>query len=394
MNIVSGWLTNQVTFTAEFLAPQEVAGVTWKALETRANGSFFTSWTWIGSWLQTYAATAHQSGRLMLVTGRSNGTIVVLGIIGKARTPWFRAMGANLLLHQTGEADDFSAFIEYNGFLIDKACAGEIEEQLFGFLNDAPIFANGDWAWRSLSLPGLQDSSIDALVRSDLAYRIQRKAHCPWVALTTFSSYDEYLSRLSANTRQQIRRSVQLFAASGEIKLKPATSKEEALSWFQDLRILHEKSWLRRGKGKGAFSHSKFSDFCAVLIESGHSEGRVDLLRITAGTDTIAILLNFVYEGEVYAYQSGLMHHADNRLKPGLVSHAMAIAHYAARGLSGYHFMAGDARYKTSLGTLSENLTWCHLHRDDAFSRVADILRSLKTRLFHPTSHSRREAQT
>ena len=50
------------------------------------------------------------------------------------------------------------------------------------------------------------------------------------------------------------------------------------------------------------------------------------------------------------AYQSGLAYEADARLKPGLVAHCLAIDIHLAEGAKIYDFMAGEARYKASLG--------------------------------------------
>src|SRR3546814_15671611 len=44
-------------------------------------------------------------------------------------------------------------------------------------------------------------------------------------------------------------------------------------------------------------------------------------------------LYNFFYRDRVYAYQSGFPRHADNRLKPGLLSHHLAIQMSRANGL-------------------------------------------------------------
>jgi hypothetical protein len=107
----------------------------------------------------------------------------------------------------------------------------------------------------------------------------------------------------------------------------------------------------------------------------------VELLRITAGTATVGVLLNFVFAGHVYAYQSGLAYRGDNRFKPGLICHAIAIVHSARVGRAGYHFMAGESRYKTSLANATEILTWVTLRRHGPMTTLERTLTWLKAGL-------------
>jgi CelD/BcsL family acetyltransferase involved in cellulose biosynthesis len=86
------------------------------------------------------------------------------------------------------------------------------------------------------------------------------------------------------------------------------------------------------------------------LIRSSFDDLRVDLLRISAGNREIGYLYNFVSDGWVMAYQSGLTSAPDNRWKPGLVSHCAAITFALDRGDWRYDFLAGPARYKASQG--------------------------------------------
>jgi CelD/BcsL family acetyltransferase involved in cellulose biosynthesis len=104
------------------------------------------------------------------------------------------------------------------------------------------------------------------------------------------------------------------------------------------------------------------------------------VLNVTAGDTVIGVLLNFVHRGHVYAYQNGFTYSDDSRLKPGLVSHALAVVHYRQQGCSAYHFMAGDGRYKTSLGLETEELSWLHVRDNSPASRIENALCMLKGR--------------
>lgn len=361
------------------LPPLGELATDWRDLESRANGSFFNSWSWIGPWLGTYAAEAQACAAIGLLSVRNCDRLIAMALIGRRLRPWYRGGGNALFLHQTGRDDDTAAFIEYNTFLTDRAVAQEATAAAITFIANAPIFADGPWRMGSFTVAGADETLTSALAATKLRHCLARAAQCPWVDLREQAEgLDSYLSRLSANTRAQVRRSMRLYESRGPLTLTPAPDHPTARAYMRDLRRLHEETWTRRGSGLGAFSHPVFAYFTAALVEIGLGEGSVDVLRVAAGDETVGLLLNFVHAGHVYAYQSGLAYCDDNRLKPGLVTHALAIAHYRARGMKAYHFMAGDSRYKTSLGTDIEVLSWLTCHRDTAIERTFDTLRQIK----------------
>jgi CelD/BcsL family acetyltransferase involved in cellulose biosynthesis len=75
--------------------------------------------------------------------------------------------------------------------------------------------------------------------------------------------------------------------------------------------------------------------------------GAIQVLR----AEGVGVLYNFVDRGRVYFYQSGFHYSPDNRLKPGLVMHYLAVEHCLSNPeLAEYDFLAGDSQYKRSLG--------------------------------------------
>jgi len=57
-------------------------------------------------------------------------------------------------------------------------------------------------------------------------------------------------------------------------------------------------------------------------------------------------------------YQSGFAAFDDNKLKPGLVTHALCMQACRERGLTEYNFLAGESRYKQELATMEQELVW------------------------------------
>jgi len=114
------------------------------------------------------------------------------------------------------------------------------------------------------------------------------------------------------------------------------------------------------------------------LITTRFSRGEVQLLRITVGEKTIGYLYNFVLKGRVYAYQNGFCYDADPVLKPGYVSHFLAIQHNLAGGAAVYDFLAGNMRYKQSLSDQSGEMQWIVIRREKLMFSIERWLRRLK----------------
>ena len=108
---------------------------------------------------------------------------------------------------------------------------------------------------------------------------------------------------------------------------------------------------------------------------------RVDTVRFYQGRGLLPAPRR---EGRVAFYQSGFNYEDDNRLKPGLVTHALVVQSCIEQGYDVYDFLAGGPageRYKESLSTDASRLAWCVIRRPTIRNRVVSWLRSLKRRL-------------
>jgi CelD/BcsL family acetyltransferase involved in cellulose biosynthesis len=106
-----------------------------------------------------------------------------------------------------------------------------------------------------------------------------------------------------------------------------------------------------------------FLAFAAEISMAGLEDGSVDLLEIHQGEHRVGLLLNFVYRDRAMNYQSAFEEPLTPKAKPGLMAHAAAARHYAARGLGIYSLLAGADRYKQSLATGEDVLEWWMVER-------------------------------
>jgi CelD/BcsL family acetyltransferase involved in cellulose biosynthesis len=158
-----------------------------------------------------------------------------------------------------------------------------------------------------------------------------------------------------------------------------AATVREALAYFNELKKMHIVSWERRRR-RHAFAAPHFERFHRALIEREFANGAIQLLRITAGDAAIGYLYNFRSNGIVYAYQSGF-DDGHRGLSPGVVSHALALAHNAERGARLYDFLAGANRLKENFASNRYRLYWQVLRRPRLDRRLRAAARQIKRTL-------------
>jgi CelD/BcsL family acetyltransferase involved in cellulose biosynthesis len=141
-----------------------------------------------------------------------------------------------------------------------------------------------------------------------------------------------------------------------------AATVPEALMFLDGLTELHQRYWNSRGQ-PGGFSFQFFASFQRSLIQTCLPHGTVEIVKVAAGDHIIGYVYNMVYRGYVYAYQTGFNYESDARLKPGLVSHALCIEQHLRDGSAVYDFLAGEHRYKASLGARGPDLIYLLVER-------------------------------
>ena len=352
----------------------DTVGVLWQDLEQRAEPSFFLSWFWVGAWLR--ALPGGLDTRLLTV--RQHGAVVGLGVFALGPHQCPSSPGRRAYLHETGDPALDVATIEDNGLLVDRRFGAKVETAALLWLT------NKEQKIDRLGLggiaPALASLAGAAALQRHLLCDVRNDSPRPYVDLNSIQRQGgNYLACLSANTRQTIRRSMRLYERRGPIVFRTAATIEEAEGFLRRLEALHQAYWTQRGK-PGAFSFPMFRRLHRDLLHQALPAGAVRLCSVVAGGAEIGYLYNFAWRRRVYAYQSGFQYEADNRYKPGLVSHCLAVEEALSRGDSVYDFMAGDRQHKVSLSTDQDRLYWVVLRRPTTIARIHRQLSRLRGR--------------
>jgi hypothetical protein len=239
-----------------------------------------------------------------------------------------------------------------------------------GLIGGPPLDVE-DWVLAVLTrlqrIPGWDELRIGALSEADTA-RFQQAAVALGLLSHIFSERQtywvdldlvrqryggNYLASRSANTRQQLRSALRrLCTEHGEFCLTPASSQGQGHAWLDALAGLHRQRWNARGETTG-FANPAFCRYHHTFVEQMLDSGEIQILRASAGAQTLAYLYNLVKDGRVYFDMSGVEHVRHAHHKPGVLAHWQAIEWYEQRGMRTYDFQAGTNRYKQSLATHS-----------------------------------------
>jgi CelD/BcsL family acetyltransferase involved in cellulose biosynthesis len=311
-------------------------GEDWRALEARApQASFFQSWTWMGCLVE------ERFPNPVVVRAELDGVLVGLALFNRRR--------GRLYLSESGDPVMDAPFIEHNAPLI---AAGAPPAVLPGMLRAA--WRSG-WNW-GMTLSGVPPEV--AAAAGGFVWRRQERV-APYVDLDAVrAAGGDYLATLSANTRQQIRRSLRAYAARGEVRLERAATVQVALEWFGELARLHENTWRARGRS-GAFSSHFSQRFHHEVIARGLDLGEIHILKGRTGSVDFGFLYNFEMNGWICSYQSGLRFEGgDKQYRPGTVCHVLAVMQALKGSSRRYDLLANDTRYKLALAQGKLVLDW------------------------------------
>jgi CelD/BcsL family acetyltransferase involved in cellulose biosynthesis len=331
----------------------------WLELQARSQGSFFTSWTWVGPWLQSLPPVC----RVRLLSARRDGRLLALALLVD-KTDW--RLGVVPIhathLHATGRADCDGVTIEYNGLLVDRHAEPDLEAAVISQLMAT------DGAPDEFRLPGCSRLPQKLPTSLTLQYHEHPSFYVDLQAIN--ASGDDYLGNLKPRSRHVVRKSLNRLSAIAPLRLVVAHSVPMAQQFMAELQRLHTAHWQSRGE-PGAFSESFRRQFHARLIEQGVPEGRVVLLAMYQGDTPVAYFYYLCHGGWVHYYQSGVDYgRLDGSLSPGLAGHALAIEHFRAAGWRVYDFMAGEMQYKRTMCTDTTPLFWGTVQQRSAKMRM------------------------
>ena len=256
-----------------------------------------------------------------------------------------------LELLASGEAEEDEICSEYIGAIVRRGWSGPVARATAELL----LGEAGEWdeLWMSNMraddpfVPALQHAMAECGMRGEACHQnVSFYAELP-------GTWDAYLQGLKATHRYAVRRAMKDFEAwrgSREVSLRCATGGPERRQALGVLRQLHEERWSGRG---GVFQSPLFSEFHERLGDRLEQSGdaQTEVLVLTVGGEPISALYNFVVDGRIRYYQAGRRTDLPQKVRPGIVIHALALQRAIEKGQREYDFLATRQQYKVQLAT-------------------------------------------
>lgn len=339
----------------------------WKDLESRACSNAFLSWSWVKPWL------AGCSVKPMLIQAKLDGEVVGLGLLHTKTQRLFPGISIKKLwLHRSGCQTQDQIWIEHNDFLLDQGFANQVREGLLNYLFSAKAGFDDVFL-------GLTASNVSKQIEKTFSYiRTDIKAETYLLHLSGFESLDDYLKSLSKNTRSQIVRSKKLLEEKyGPVTLSKAVTTIEKKAFLQSTAELHRQRWAEDEYGSG-FDNPKFNQFHTEILTNDTGNTATMLFCLKAGEQELGYIYLLMDADSWKFYLSALNLEDDNRIKVGLLFHALVVEKAIEAGVKHYDFLAGEARYKKSLSDTLDYQSMLCIYRPTLLIRFRETLRSIK----------------
>ncbi|MEL7022291.1 MAG: GNAT family N-acetyltransferase [Pseudomonadota bacterium] len=174
---------------------------------------------------------------------------------------------------------------------------------------------------------------------------------CPYIDLP--DSFDEYLSGLSANSRQKIRRLLRQLDSDAELRIV----KSRPETYTQDVTILAKLWYAKHVAQKGEKRAARLADMFKEVVMLGLASGIAYLAILWRGDTPVAAQANYVDRSRRH-----VLFHVAGRdesvrdMSVGLLLQAHCIRWAIANGMTRYDFTIGDEAYKHSLGGVDREI--------------------------------------
>jgi CelD/BcsL family acetyltransferase involved in cellulose biosynthesis len=366
----------------------------WNELLSRCAGSSpMLTWEWAFSWWEAYRDSKTSRELRVLTARREDGRL--LGIAPLVLRPWreFAIPMRRLEFIGTGEAEEDETCSEFLDIVADREASAEVVRAFLKSLIE-------DDTWDEMVCRDVRKDVPSAVwqlrdLASDGAWRLRVRefgaARCPFVRLP--SSWEDYLSTLSRNSRKTVRHKRRQIEAGGEVRFAVAETPEALERAFSAFLTLHQERW-KSADREGCFASPVFADFMRRLTPRLARRGGVRIATLETNGEAAAAYYLLCDDRAWHYYNSGMALERFGGLSPGGVCQGYIIEEAIRRGLAEYHFLKGGAgSYKYHWTDQAVPVASLHVARrgwKEAAGRAAGWARAVKRALWKGAAGSRR----
>ncbi len=358
-------LKSKISVSIESSSDIEKIKSCWHQLE-HYRSSIFLSWSWIGAWLVSINEKVKISA---IYFHNSDNDLVGMAFLVKEKIRRRRLFTLDVISLNETTSNKLQFIIEYNNILHNPNYRDSIYIAFFDFLKNSPL------SFDELQLHTLDKNNIPNIKHlansAGFGYLCEKESNANFVELCRYSNDpDKFITTLSKNKREQVRRSIRYFKKFGEMHMEMASCEKQALEFFNDLGTLHQKYWVNKGNS-GSFSNKNWVEFHSHLITNNFNN--IQIIKLSFGDHIVGYLYNFIDNKTVYSIQSGFNYGPDKNNRPGLVLHYFAIRHAIDNNFDEYDFLVGDNQYKRSLSNSHNTCSWIQVQNNTKIIRLENI---------------------
>jgi CelD/BcsL family acetyltransferase involved in cellulose biosynthesis len=301
--------------------------------KSRAN-SLFMTWQWLDTWLGIHrdvnallvVCIRSDSGELVGVAPHYGVDYALVGVL-----PY-------RVLHIVGDTDsgaEYQTWIAKRGD--ERAVFAEIVAALWALRTEWDLI----WLPKLGAWTGVDEPLIAALRASRIV------VNCRPSTFSAFSlpgDFDSYLKRMSANRRQQVRRTTKKLLAEPGVEIRKVQTREELGPALEALFDLHGKRWRAAGQ-LGVFARNrKEKEFYERFVPQALEQGWLALYTLFDHGQPKAVQIGYVYDGVFLQLQEGF--DPDYEAHAGNALRATVIENCIKGGLKEYDFLGGTSEHK------------------------------------------------
>lgn len=305
----------------------------WNSLLARSGAnSIFLTWDWIKAWSET-AGSRFQP---LIVTVRDQaGALAGIAPFYVASMHLVRIIPYRALRIM----GDYPTGAEYGDWILDPAMEEAAANAIVEKLLEARDLWDCIWMPNVAGWTGGQARMVEAARRSGW-FCHSRPVSFAYVSLP--STFDEYLSSLSAKKRHQVR--VELKRCNNGVTLRECTAPEELPQYLDSLFTLHFQRWSSVGE-EGSFRRKPLeAEFYRAFTPRALQKGWLRLFALEEKGAAKAAQIGYAYEGVFHSLQEGFAPDAAKGIGNALRAHI--IDRCIREKLHGYDFLGEMSDHK------------------------------------------------
>jgi CelD/BcsL family acetyltransferase involved in cellulose biosynthesis len=354
----------------------------WNDLLRKADSaSVFATWEWVEAFWEHGAP----GRRPMVIAARDiQGRLV--GLLPLARVT---RLGVVRILEAAGCTRSGYPIGDYGGLISARGTERAVWKSMLEYLKRS--------RWNIIDLhnyPGNVDSSCEQMadIFKETAntfgwgVRVQTSDVCRLIRLP--DRFDAYLTTLSSNARQNLRRKMRKLTEAGctieEVDMKDMVAASEAM---ETLILLHQQRW-EMDHSAGGFSDEQARALHKYLMRSLAACEYVDMrVARSSGGTILGAIYNFRRNGVAYFYSLGISQDPEwSNLSLGVCLLADSIRAAIEEGCHTFDLLRGDHDYKAHFGGYTTDNFRVTIYRSGWLLKVADVLRGLRQMVRRSTS--------